>query len=49
MVFQHRPNLGFAVSLGWVSRSVVDYVTFSRIQWCLRQLSLDFEHTWEPF
>jgi hypothetical protein len=23
---QHRPELGFAVSLGWVSRSLVDYV-----------------------
>jgi hypothetical protein len=27
MVFQHRPTLGFAVSLGWVSRLVVDYVS----------------------
>jgi hypothetical protein len=27
MVFQHWPKLGFAVSLGWVSRLVVDYVT----------------------
>jgi hypothetical protein len=23
---QHRPELGFAVSLGWVSHSLVDYV-----------------------